>query len=68
MGFVDFVADFLASTRIDLHQMESLLGRGCPHRTAAEILMGTSVFGEDEHWQWSDDGEYLEREDQSEAS
>lgn len=68
MGFVDFVADFLASTRIDLHQMESLLKAGCEHRTAAEILMGTSTFGEDENWILTDEADYFMRDDDTAAA
>lgn len=69
MGFMDFVADFLASTRIDLHQMEDLLEAGCPHRTAAEILIGTAWWGDDDQWRWTDEGDYLNREeDQGEAA
>lgn len=69
MGFVDFVADFLASTRIDLHQMESLLKAGCQHRTAAEILMGTMWSGEDDYWILSGESDWFTREeDQSDAA
>lgn len=70
MGFVDFVADFLASTRIDLHMMQDLLEAGCPHREAAEILIGTAWYGEDEQWRWTGEAEYFARdeEDQSDAA
>lgn len=69
MGFFDYIAEFLASTRIDLHQMEDLLKAGCPHRTAAEILIGTCWAGEDEHWILTGEMDYFAREeDQSEAA
>lgn len=59
MGFANYVASFLASTRIDLHEMETLLNRGCPHDIACQILMGTMWSGEDEHWMWSDESEFV---------
>lgn len=54
-GYVDYVADFLAATRIDLTQIEDLIKRGCALDLAAQILMGTDWHGEDELWRWSDE-------------
>lgn len=47
MGFMEYIADFLASTRIDPYMMEDLLKRGCEHTTAIEILIGTMWSGND---------------------
>jgi hypothetical protein len=60
MGFTEFVADFLAATRIDLHQMRKLIDEGCPLDVACDILMGTMWSGDDELWRWSDERSYLE--------
>lgn len=60
MGFTEFVADFLASSRIDLHMMEDLLSKGCPHHLACQILVGTMWSGEDDHWPWMGEMDYLE--------
>lgn len=60
MGFAEFVADFLASTRIDLHQMDALLQSGCAHELAAQILMGTMWSGDDDQWRFTDEASYLE--------
>lgn len=63
MGFASYVAEFLATTKIDLHQMEDLLTKGCPHEFACRILMGTHFLGDDERWQWTEEMEYLESDD-----
>lgn len=63
LGFLEYIADFLASTRIDLHQMEDLLSSGCAHTTAIEILIGTMWSGDDPNW-----GIDLAREDDTDAS
>ena len=55
MGFADYAADLLASTRIDLHEMEDLLKKGCAHDLAMQILMGTMWSGDDPSWQWTDE-------------
>lgn len=55
MGFVDFVADFLATTHIDLSEMEHLLKQDCPNDVACRILIGTDCAGDDPHWQWTDE-------------
>lgn len=47
LGFVPYVADVLAESRVDLHQMGALLGKGCSHDLAAQILVGTMWSGED---------------------
>jgi len=54
-GYVPYVADFLAHSLIDLHEMEDLLNAGCPHELATSILMGTSPFGEDPNWHYGKD-------------
>jgi hypothetical protein len=54
-GYVPYVADFLAHSRIDLHEMEDLLDAGCTHELATSILMGTSPFGEDPQWHYGRD-------------
>jgi hypothetical protein len=61
MRFADYMAAMLASTHIDLHQMEDLLKKGCSHDLAAQILMGTmcgdsreAYSGEDSRWGWTD--------------
>lgn len=38
----------LAKTRIDLHDMQDLLDRGCPQHLAWAILVGTCFFGDDD--------------------
>jgi hypothetical protein len=38
MGFGRRLADRIAMTQIDLHQLERLISRGCPRRTAYHIL------------------------------
>lgn len=55
LGFAEYIADFLASTKIDLTQMEQLLKRGCQHDYALQILMGTQWSGDDEKWNWTDE-------------
>ena len=55
MGFSELLADFLASTRIDLHRMRSLLAAGCTHDLAAQILMGTTYSGDDDQWHFTDE-------------
>ena len=49
-GFVDYSADLLAGTRIDLHDMEDLLKAGCSHDLAMSILIGTTWHGDDPAW------------------
>lgn len=41
-GFASYVAEYLASTQIDLHRMEDLLKAGCAHDVALRILNGTT--------------------------
>src|SRR5882672_10286797 len=54
MGFVDYLAEFLADTRIDLYVMHDLLKKGCPHDLAMDILMGTTAGGAEDHqWDWT---------------
>ncbi len=38
MGFGSQLADRIASTQIDLHELERLIASGCPQRTAYRIL------------------------------
>ena len=55
LGFVDYVADFLASTQIDLTRMEKLLKKGCEHELAIQILAGTTWHPDvdDPRWRWT---------------
>ena len=59
MGFASYVAEYLASTRIDLHHMEDLLKKGCPLDVAPAILKGTAWYGNDPNdvYEESDDTE-----------
>jgi len=38
MGFRTLLAERIAATCIDLHDLEHLIGRGCPKATAYRIL------------------------------
>lgn len=55
MGFASYVAAYLASSRIDVWQMQQLLDSGCPHQFATQILMGSMWSGDDPLVHWSDD-------------
>lgn len=52
MGFVEYLAEYLASTRIDIWQMRTLIAKGCPPEWAPAILVGTMWSGEDPQVQW----------------
>ena len=38
MGFASKLAERIATTSVDLHELEHLIGRGCPRGTAYRIL------------------------------
>lgn len=65
-GFVDYTADLLAGTRIDLHHMKNLLDKGCPHDLAMSILIGTTAYGDDPQWIGRDTYEQPEAADAAE--
>ena len=60
LGFPEFEASALAATRIDTHDMESLIGRGCSRELAWRILTGTMWSGSDPLWVESPEGGYME--------
>lgn len=47
MGFEEIQVGYLASHRVDIHQMRTLIEGGCPHDLAIRILAGTDFHGED---------------------
>lgn len=60
MGFDKHDAGALAATRIDIHDMQKLLDKGCPSDLAWRILMGTMWSGHDPLWRESAWGGYME--------
>lgn len=60
LGFASYVADLAAASNIDLHMMEDLLDRGCPHDLALQILMGTAWNGEDPNWRWTNEKDMID--------
>ena len=38
MGYLTVLAERIAATGVDLHELEHLIGRGCPRATAFRIL------------------------------
>jgi len=60
LGFAEHDALALAVTRIDTHDMERLLKKGCSHELAWRILMGTMWNGPDPLWVDSSEGGYMD--------
>lgn len=53
MGYVEYLSEYLASTRIDIWEMRRLIEeKGCPAELAPAILVGTMWSGEDPQVQW----------------